>query len=59
MVFLQEVSQYPLSVFLASLSKEGFSLSFHSGLLSMIPSVLLLLYFRQELVEGSELLFEK
>lgn len=59
MVFLQEVSQYPLSVFLASLSKEGFSLSFHSGLLSMIPAVLLLLYLRQELVEGSELLLEK
>lgn len=59
MVFLKEVSQYPLSVFLASLSKEEFSLSFHSGLLSMLPAVLLLLYFRQELVEGSELVTEK
>ena len=59
MVFLRDTSQYPLSVFLASLSKEGFTLSFHSGLLSMIPAVILLLYFRQELVEGGELLLEK
>lgn len=59
MVFLQNTSKYPLSVFLASLSKDGFALSFHSGLLSMLPSVLLLLYFRRELVEGGELLWEK
>ena len=52
MVFLKDQSQYPLSVFLASLGKEGFSLGFHSGLLSLLPAVLLLLYFRQELVEG-------
>lgn len=59
MVFLKDTSQYPLSVFLASLGKEGFSLSFHSGLLSMLPAVLLLLYFRQELVEGGELFVER
>lgn len=59
MVFLKEISQYPLSVFLASLDRESFSLSFHSGLLSMIPAVLLLLYFRQELVQGGELFLEK
>ena len=59
MVFLKDVSQYPLSVFLASLSREEFSLSFHSGLLSMLPSVLLLLYFRKELVEGGEMLVER
>ena len=52
MVFLKDVSRYPLSVFLASLDREGVSLGFHSGLLSLIPAVLLLLYFRQELVEG-------
>lgn len=59
MVFLKDASRYPLSVFLASLGKEGFSLSFHSGLLSMLPAVLLLLYFRQELVEGGELFVER
>lgn len=59
MVFLRDPSQYPLSVFLASLGREGFSLSFHSGLLSMLPAVLLLLYFRQELVQGGEMLLEK
>ncbi len=59
MVFLSDVSEYPLSVFLASLGREGFSLSFHSGLLSMLPAVLLLLAFREELVQGGGLLLEK
>lgn len=59
MVFLRDASKYPLSVFLASLDREGFSLSFHSGLLSMLPAVLLLLYFREELVRGGGLLMEK
>ena len=58
MVFLKEVSQYPLSVFLASLNQQGFSLGFHSGLLSLLPAVLLLLYFREELVEGGEIFLE-
>lgn len=59
MVFLRDIEKYPLSVFLASLGKEGFELSFHSGLLSMLPAVLLLLYFRRELIEGGEILIEK
>lgn len=59
MVFLKDESQYPLSVFLASLGEEGFSLGFHSGLLSLLPAMLLLLYFRQELVEGGELLMDR
>uniref|UniRef100_UPI0040576291 carbohydrate ABC transporter permease n=1 Tax=Agathobacter sp. TaxID=2021311 RepID=UPI0040576291 len=59
MVFLKDVSQYPLSVFLASLGREGFLLGFHSGLLSMLPAILLLLFLRQELVEGGELLMER
>ena len=59
MVLLKDPSQYPLSVFLASLDRENFSLSFHSGLLSMLPAVLLLLYFHQELIQGGELVLEK
>ena len=59
MVFLRDTSKYPLSVFLASLDREGFSLSFHSGLLSMLPAVLLLFYYREELAEGGGLLLEK
>ncbi len=59
MVFLRDVSKYPLSVYLASLDREGFSLSFHSGLLSMLPAVLLLLYYREELVQGGGILLEK
>ena len=59
MVFLRDASKYPLSVFLASLDREGFSLSFHSGLLSMLPAVLLLLYYREELAEGGGIMLEK
>lgn len=59
MVFLKDISEYPLSVYLASLSGENFSLGFHTGLLSMLPAVLLLLYFRRELMQGGELLLEK
>ena len=59
MVFLRDVSKYPLSVFLASLDRNNFPLSFHSGLLSMLPAVLLLLNFREELMEGGGLMLEK
>ena len=58
MVLLRDPSQYPLSVFLASLDRESFSLNFHSGLLSMLPAVLLLLYFREELIKGGELMLK-
>lgn len=59
MVFLRNADRYPLSVFLASLRGQETALGFHSGLLSLLPAVLLLFYFREELVQGGELLLEK
>ncbi|MEG1406938.1 MAG: carbohydrate ABC transporter permease [Ruthenibacterium sp.] len=54
MVFLKEQTQYPLSVFLASVNSSNFSLSFACGILAMLPVLLLFLFFNEELVEGIE-----
>lgn len=50
--FLENVWQYPLSVFLASVTEENFSLQFVCGILSLIPVTLLFLFFNEELSEG-------
>lgn len=54
MVFLKKQTQYPLSVFLASVNSSNFSLSFACGILAMLPVLLLFLFFNEELVEGIE-----
>ncbi len=54
MVFLQNAKDYPLGVFLAVQSGEAISLA--GSLLSMLPVLLLFLYFRDELSEGVEFL---
>lgn len=54
MVFLKEATQYPLSVFLATVNEANFSLSFACGILAMLPVLLLFLFFSEELVEGIE-----
>lgn len=56
MVFLSDTSGYPLSVFLASVNLENVALSFHGGLLALLPVALLLLYLRQDLMDGPELI---
>ena len=50
--FLENVWQYPLSVFLASVNEENFSLQFVCEILSLIPVTLLFLFFNEELSEG-------
>ncbi len=52
LIFLDEVSQYPLSVFLAQANTANLSLSFTCGILAMIPVAVLFLFFEKELVEG-------
>ena len=52
MVFLSNTANYPISVYLASVRSVE---SLHGGLLSMLPVVMLLLYYRAELTEKSEL----
>ena len=54
MVFLQNARDYPLGVFLAVQSGEAISLA--GSLLSMLPVLLLFLYYRDELSEGVEFL---
>ena len=52
--FLQDTARYPLSVFLASVNSENFSLSFACGVLALLPVLLLFLFFQKELVQGIE-----
>lgn len=52
--FLNETYQYPLSVFLAYFNKDNLAMSFSCGVLSMLPGLLLFLYYRDELAEGIE-----
>ena len=52
--FLQDTARYPLSVFLASVHSENFSLSFACGVLALLPVLLLFLFFQKELVQGIE-----
>ena len=52
MVFLNNPSQYPLSVFLASISIEKFGTAFVCGILALLPVTLLYLYFKDELQDG-------
>ena len=56
--FLKDESQYPLSVFLVFISEESSSLQSVCGILCCIPVTLLLLYYREEFVEGMKKTFE-
>ena len=52
MVFLSDPKQYPLSIFLATVSEQNFSLQFVCGILSLLPVSLLFLFWSEELSEG-------
>jgi multiple sugar transport system permease protein len=52
--FISNTAQYPLSVFLAYFNQSGLSLSFACGILSIVPGLLLFLYYRDALAEGIE-----
>lgn len=54
-IFLRDKFQYPLSVFLASVSMQNFSLQFVCGVLSLIPVTLLFFFFQKELAEGIDI----
>jgi multiple sugar transport system permease protein len=52
--FLGEQSKYPLSVCLAYFGGQNLALSFSCGVLSLLPGLLLFLYYRDELSDGIE-----
>ena len=52
LVFLRESYQYPLSVFLLEINKTDPALGFACGLLSMLPVLLLFLFFEEEMISG-------
>ena len=51
-VFIQDTFKQPLSVFLLSVNAQSMALGFACGVLSMIPAVLLLVFFEDQLMEG-------
>lgn len=51
-VFIQDTFKQPLSVFLLSVNAQSMALGFACGVLSMIPAVMLLVFFEDQLMEG-------
>lgn len=58
LTFLQEVSQYPLSVFLVLMNENSTAMQSVCGILCLIPVTLLFFYYHEEFVEGIENAFE-
>ena len=52
LVFLEDASMYPLSIFLADSVQESGMEIFACGVLAMLPVLLLFAYFRDELISG-------
>lgn len=53
-IYLKNVLQYPLSVFLAAMNTQNFTLSFACGVLAMLPVLGMFAFFNRELVAGIE-----
>jgi len=55
LIFLSDSAKYPLSVYLAYINEGDLGLAFASGVLYMIPTVLIYLYGEKYFVEGIQL----
>lgn len=55
LIFLQEASMQPLSLYLAYIDQEAMGLGFAASMLYMTPTVLLFLYAESHLIEGVQL----
>ena len=54
LVFLQDWTKYPLSIFLANINQANLTISFVCGILAIIPVFLLFLHFKDSLISGIE-----
>lgn len=54
LIFLKDSTKYPLSVFLANVSRENLRISFVCGILAILPVLLLFLYLKDSLISGIE-----
>ena len=54
LVFLQEQTKYPLSIFLANINQSRLGISFVCGILAITPVFFLFLYFKDSLIAGIE-----
>lgn len=52
LVFLQDQSKYPLSIFLSRINAESLGTAFVCGVLAMIPVVILFLFLKEAMIEG-------
>ncbi|MPN58172.1 hypothetical protein SDC9_205873 [bioreactor metagenome] len=52
LLFLDNPAQYPLSIFLAQAGTGNLQTGFSSGVLAMVPGILLFLFFSDEFVSG-------
>lgn len=55
LIFLSDGTKYPLSIYLSSINQTDLGVSFASGVLYMIPVMLIYLYGENYLVEGIQL----
>lgn len=54
MIFLKDANRYPLSIFLTQVNQMRPEVGFACGLLSILPVMLLFLYYKDELIQGIE-----
>ena len=52
LVYLEDSSMYPLSIYLTEVSQRDYPLGFAGGMIAMIPVLLLFFFFEDELVSG-------
>lgn len=55
LVLLRDANKYPLSIFLAQATTDNLPLSFASGILALLPPLILFAFFQEELMEGIEM----
>ena len=55
LIFLNDPSGYPLSIFLSYINADDMGIAFACGVLFMIPALLIFLYGEKELIQGIEL----
>lgn len=55
LIFLQNEAMHPLSVFLGRINQQDISIAFACGVIYMIPTILIFLYYENDFVEGIKL----
>ena len=54
LVMLGDYRKYPISVFLSYLNEHNLGIAFACGVLAMLPSLVLFLFFKEDMIKGIE-----